>query len=223
VITFSDVAAEALQKARLYAESIVDTVREPLLVLDGDMRVRSVNQSFYSTFDVSPEETIGRLLYDLGDHQWDIPRFRTLLGDILPEEHVLKDFEIEHDFKSLGPRNMLLNARAIAHSRGRPDLILLAIEDVTERKRAEEALQQQTAELRARNAELDRFSCLVSGREMRVIELKQEVNQLADQLGQPHPYPLAFMDAAAEEVLQNSPRPAEQESEIQGRGRTSED
>ena len=86
VITFSDVAAEALQEARLYAEAIVDTVREPLLVLDADLRVRSANRSFYETFRLSPEETVGRSLYELGDRELDVPRLRALLGEILPRQ-----------------------------------------------------------------------------------------------------------------------------------------
>ncbi|MFI5397730.1 MAG: chemotaxis protein CheB [Candidatus Binatia bacterium] len=141
VITFSDVAAEALQEARLYAESIVDTVREPLLVLDGDLRVRSANQSFYATFRVSQEDTVGQLLYELGNREWDVPKLRTLLGEVLPQKHVLNDFEVEPNFESIGPRIMLLNARAIDRGGDRPYLILLAIEDITERQRAQDALQ----------------------------------------------------------------------------------
>jgi len=183
VITFSDVAAEALQKARLYAESIVDTVREPLLVLDRDMRVRSANQSFYSTFKAPPEETIGQSLYGLGNRQWDIPRLRTLLAEILPQEHVLNDFEIEHDFKSLGPRIMLLNARAILRSSGRPDLILLAIEDVTERRHAQQALQESNAlkeseeQARQNQAEL--------AHALRLSTIGEMASNLAHELNQP--------------------------------------
>jgi two-component system, chemotaxis family, CheB/CheR fusion protein len=183
VITFSDVAAEALQKARLYSESIVDTVREPLLVLDGDMRVRSANQSFYSTFKASPEETVGHLLYGLGDREWDIPRLRMLLAEVLPQEHVLNDFEIEHDFKSIGPRIMLLNARAIMRSSGRPDLILLAIEDITERKHAQqalregEALKQSEEQVRQDEAEL--------AHALRLSTISEMASNLAHELNQP--------------------------------------
>jgi two-component system CheB/CheR fusion protein len=159
VMTFSDVAAEALQQARLYAESIVDTVREPLLVLDAELRVRSANQAFYATFHVSPEETVGQLLYELGNREWDIPALRTLLGEVLPQKHVLNDFEVQTTFESVGPRIMQLNARAI--DRGdHPYLILLAIEDITERKREQAAMQvnenlkRVEEQVRQRQAEL---------------------------------------------------------------------
>jgi two-component system CheB/CheR fusion protein len=149
VITFSDVAAEALQEARLYAEAIVDTVREPLLVLDADLAVQSANRSFYQTFQVTPEATIGRPVYELGDHQLDVPRLRALLGDVLRERGTVTNFEVEHDFAKLGHRTMLLNARTLTRGGGRPDLILLAIEDITERKRAEHALRDSAAMTRA--------------------------------------------------------------------------
>ena len=127
VITFSDVAAEALQEARLYAEAIVNTVREPLLVLDSDLRVLSANRSFYQTFRLSPEQTVSRALYELNDGELDVPRLRALLGVILPDRGGLDDFEIEHDFATIGRRVMLLNARILARGGDRPDLILLAM------------------------------------------------------------------------------------------------
>ena len=120
-----------------YAQDIVDTVREPLLILDTTLRVQSGNRAFYRTFRVSPEETENRLIYELGNGQWDIPALRTLLEDIVPKSSVFNDFELEHDFPALGRRVMLLNARKLqAGHHGA--LLVLAMEDVTERRRAEE-------------------------------------------------------------------------------------
>jgi chemotaxis methyl-accepting protein methylase len=136
VVTLSDVAAEALQEARLYSEAIVDTMREPLLVLDADLRVQSANPSFYQTFQLFPAAVIGRPLYEVGGHEWDIPRLRALLGEILPGSAVMTDFEVEHEFATIGRRTMLLNARILRRAGGRPDLILVAIDDVTERRHA---------------------------------------------------------------------------------------
>src|SRR5881392_2430133 len=96
-----------------YAQNIVDTVREPLLMLDTTLRVRSANRAFYQTFHVSPEETEGRLIYELGNGQWDIPDLRTLLEDIVPRSSAFNDFELEHDFPAIGRRVMLLNARKL--------------------------------------------------------------------------------------------------------------
>src|SRR5476649_522923 len=135
--------AEADFKAiETYAQNIVDTVREPLLILDTTLRVRSGNRAFYQTFRVSLEETEDRLIYELGNGQWDIPDLRTLLEDVVPKSSVFNDFELEHDFPTIGRRVMLLNARRLragSHS----ELLVLAIEDVTERKRAAE--QQRLA------------------------------------------------------------------------------
>src|ERR1043165_4314651 len=122
-----------------YAMNIVDAVREPLLILDATLRVRSANRAFYQTFQVSAEETVGQLIYELGNGQWDIPDLRTLLEDIVPKSSVFNDFELEHTFPVIGRRVMLLNARKLqAGHHG--ELLVLAMEDVTPRKRAEEAL-----------------------------------------------------------------------------------
>ncbi len=119
------------QGAQEYAENMVDTVREPLLVLDADLKVVSASRSFYEFFHVVPEETIGRLVYDLGNKQWNIPAMRTLLEEILPQETSLRGFEVTHEFQAIGRHTMLLNAREIPQKAGKERLILLAIEDVT--------------------------------------------------------------------------------------------
>lgn len=122
-----------------YALNIVDTVREPLLILDETLRVRSANRAFYQTFQVSAGETVNRLIYELGNGQWDIPALRTLLEDIVPKSSVFNDFELAHTFPVIGRRVMLLNARKLqAGQHG--ELLVLAMEDVTARKRAEEEL-----------------------------------------------------------------------------------
>src|SRR5687767_13990 len=119
-----------------YAMNIVDTVREPLLILDTSLRVHSANQAFYQTFHVSSEETENQLIYELGNGQWDIPDLRTLLEDIVPMSSVFNDFELEHDFPVIGRRVMLLNARKLRQG-SHAELLVLAMEDVTERRRAE--------------------------------------------------------------------------------------
>lgn len=122
-----------------YSQDIVDTVREPLLMLDTTLRVHSANRAFYQTFQVSAQETEHHLIYELGNGQWDIPDLRRLLEDVVPKSSVFNDFELVHTFPVIGRRVMLLNARKLkAGSHG--ELLVLAMEDVTERRRAEEAL-----------------------------------------------------------------------------------
>jgi diguanylate cyclase (GGDEF)-like protein/PAS domain S-box-containing protein len=130
-----------LQEALEFSDAIIATVREPLVVLDKKLRLITANRSFYRTFQVNPEETEKQLIYDLGNHQWDIPRLRKLLENILPMNKAFEDFEMEHDFKSIGRRTMLLNARKIYRETNHVEMILLAIEDITARKKAEEQLK----------------------------------------------------------------------------------
>jgi PAS domain-containing protein len=123
-----------VQDAWVLAHAIVDTVREPLVVLDQDLRVVAASQSFYLTFKVTPEHTLGKLLYDLVDGQWDIPRLRVLLGKILPEQGAMENYDVEHDFPGIGRRTMLLNARKVFYEAGSHSTILLGIEDITEKR-----------------------------------------------------------------------------------------
>ena len=127
--------------AREYAESIINTVRELLLILDQDLRVITVSRSFYEFFQVKPEETIGQFIYDLDNNQWDIPKLRELLENILPRQTTFDNYEVEQDFAAIGRRIMLVNGRQIQQKPGAERIILLAIEDITERKMAEEALR----------------------------------------------------------------------------------
>jgi two-component system CheB/CheR fusion protein len=121
----------ALEEARLLAESVIATVREPLLVLDAELRIVSANRAFYAAFQAAPGQTEGRLLYEAGDGAWDIPDLKRLLQEILPRHTELRDFRVEHDFPDLGRKVMLLNARQVQRPGPHPPLILLAIEDVT--------------------------------------------------------------------------------------------
>ena len=135
-------------EAREYAESIINTVREPLIALDQDLRVVTASRSFYGVFKVKPEETIGQLIYYLGNKQWDIPKLRELLENILPEQTTFDNYEVEHDFATIGRRIMLLNARQIKRVLGKERIILLAIEDITERKRLESLLTESEERFR---------------------------------------------------------------------------
>ena len=119
------------------AEAIVDTVREPLVVLDRDLRVIAASRSFYRTFVVEPQDTQGRRLYELGDGQWNIPALRTVLEDIIPRHRTVEAYEVEHEFPTIGRRVMLLNARRVFDKDGSTAALLLAIEDVTQRREAE--------------------------------------------------------------------------------------
>jgi two-component system CheB/CheR fusion protein len=135
-VTERRLAADALGEARAFAESIVDAVRESLIVLDANLRVVSANRSFYTAFKTSREVTEGKVLYDLGNGEWDIPGLRELLERVLPEKAALDDFKVEHDFPEIGRRTMLLNARLMRPNTDAERLILLALEDITERNHA---------------------------------------------------------------------------------------
>ena len=141
IITFLDNTPlkrmeHSLEDARRYADSLIATVREPVVVLDADLRVVSANRPFYATFQVTPEETEGNLIYTLGNRQWDIPRLRSLLEEILPQQTEFESFLVEHDYPEIGRRVMRLNARKVRSDSG-PNRILLAIEDITDRKEQE--------------------------------------------------------------------------------------
>jgi len=144
VLVFRDLT-ERRQQERLvqdtldYANNIIATLREPFLVLSKDLRVKTANRQFYKTFQISPEETENQFVYDLGNRQWDIPALRTLLGEVLSNNHPIHDYAVEHDFQSIGRKIMQLNARCIHQPGNHSELILLSIEDITERRHAEEA------------------------------------------------------------------------------------
>jgi two-component system sensor kinase FixL len=137
----------ANDRALDYFQNIVETVREPLVILDSDLRVTGASRSFYRTFSVTKLETEGRLIYELGDRQWDIPALRTLLEEILPEHTEFDGFEVDHVFPRVGRRVILLNARQVVTEARSATMILLAIEDVTDRRREEQILRDSEERL----------------------------------------------------------------------------
>jgi two-component system CheB/CheR fusion protein len=151
-----------LARAREYAESIVATVREPLLVLDADLCVRTASQSFYRTFRETPETTENRFLYDLGGGQWNIPELRRLLEAIQRQEDAVDGYEVEQEFEHIGRKTMLLNARRIFQEGSQQSLTLLAIEDITARKELETALRQRVEELAAADRSKNEFLALLA-------------------------------------------------------------
>ena len=136
-----------LQRAREYAENIVDTIRESLIVLDNRLQIVSANRSFYQNFHITPGQVEGRFIHDLADLEWNIPKFLALLEKILHHSFQYEGLELDHEFPALGRRVMLLNARWVYEERGNTDRILLAMADITERKRAEEALADEKERL----------------------------------------------------------------------------
>jgi formate hydrogenlyase transcriptional activator len=185
---------DEVEEAREFVESIINTVREPLIVLDENLKVVTVSRSFYDFFKVKPEETLGQLIYDLGNKQWNIPRLRDLLEETLPENTVYKDFEVEHDFETIGPKIMHLNARRICQESSLAPLILLAIEDVTEReyykRNLEKIVETRTAELvlAKQEAEKGKQAAETSLSEIKILkeQLEQERAYLKEEIKLEH-------------------------------------
>ncbi len=151
LLAFTDITEQErvrfeLEGQKEFTEKLIDSVREAILVLGWDLRVKMANQPFYDCFQVNPAETEGLLVYDLGNGQWNIPRLRELLEGILPQQMSFDDFEVEHTFEHLGPRTMLLNARRLDHL----NLIVLAIRDITQQRRHEAQQSALMGELQHR-------------------------------------------------------------------------
>jgi PAS domain S-box-containing protein len=164
-VTVAKQLESEIQDAREYAENIVETLREPLVVLDSELQILTANHCFYDTFKVTPEETVGHFIYDVGNRQWDIPQLRFLIEEILPQNTVITDYEVEHVFPGIGRKIILLSARQIFREKIGSDIILLAMEDITDRKhladelqkahdRLESAVQKRTKELTRANLQL---------------------------------------------------------------------
>ncbi len=182
-------ADELWEVAWTYIRTVVDTVREPFLILDEKLKVLSANRTFYSVFQSTQKETEGRLVYKLGNGQWNISKLKVLLEDILPKNSYFEDFKVEHDFPKIGHKIMLLNARQIhTVNQDRPLIMLLAMEDVTKQlilenqlkkytKQLTQEVAKRTAELEVRVKELERMNKIMIGREMKMIELKAEMKK----------------------------------------------
>jgi PAS domain-containing protein len=171
-----------LEEALELSESIIGAMRDPLVVLDADLKIISVNKAFYNTFFVTPDETIGEFIYDLGNRQWDIPKLRTLLEDIIPKNSCFDDYAISHDFKTIGRRVMLLNARRIPRPPAKLRLILLCILDITDIEN--EKLKMSFEKMLDKGV----FTKLVREKESIIVEFRKEVDALLKRLGEKHKY-----------------------------------
>lgn len=169
-------ADELWNVAWTYIRTVVDTLREPFLILDKDLRVMSANRTFYLLFHVNKEETEGTLVYNLGDGQWNIPKLKILLEDILPKNTFFEDFKVEHNFPKIGHKIMILNARRIFTSGEEKPIMLLAMEDITKQVQLEDQLKEyskkltfevakRTAELEIRVKELERMNKIISDKD----------------------------------------------------------
>jgi len=164
-----------------YIKTVVDIVREPILILDKDLKVMTANESFYRTFQVDSKDTENKLVYELGNGQWDIPALRKLLEDILPKNTFFNGFEVTHDFPFVGRKVIILNARQIylksdEHPKEFPPIILLAMEDVTDMMVVAETLASHTNQLEAKHSEnTKRLEDDIGKLEKEINKLKKEV------------------------------------------------
>jgi two-component system CheB/CheR fusion protein len=142
------------------AENILDTIREPFLVLDSNLHIRRANETFYQMFHITAQETVGRLLYNVDNGQWNIPKLKIKLEEIIKNKNTFKDLEIEHKFRTAGLKTLLLNASKIRH--GKEDLVLLAMEDITERKQLTDELKRKAIDVARSNRDLTDFAHIVS-------------------------------------------------------------
>jgi transcriptional regulator with GAF, ATPase, and Fis domain len=163
------------------SDIVMDSIREPLVVLAPDLKVIKANCSFYKTFDVKPEETEGAVIYDLGNRQWNIPKLKELLEQILPGNTMFHDFEVEHQFETIGRKIMHLNARRIYTKSNETQLIMLAIEDVTDRvgykRNLEELVNKRTAELTAALEEAEKRKKIAETALFEINKLKQQLEE----------------------------------------------
>lgn len=181
----SEEIKDSKEQALHYMKTLVDVARESFLILDSDLRVVEANPTFYQSFKVTSEETKNVLLKELGNGQWDIPELNSLLKEILPEKKEVRDYGVTHTFETIGQKTILLNAKQIDSVQ----LIILAMEDITSRRGLEDKLAEytknlevtvskRTEELAARIKELEEFNESMVGREVKMAELKKEIEEL---------------------------------------------
>ncbi len=178
VVTFSDVTRlkrteGELRSEKMFAEQIIETVRQPLLVLDEKLWILSANQAFYETFEVEAKDTAGRQIYELGNGQWDIPQLRTLLEEVVPRQAAFQDFRVEHLFQQIGQKVMMVSGRRIQPTDAGPTRLLLTIEDITAREKAREELGDLNLDLEQRVTERTALA------EHRSVQLRQLAAELA--------------------------------------------
>lgn len=177
-------ADELWQVAWTYIQTVVDTVREPFVILDEHLQVISANRTFYAFFQATKEETEGKRVYDLGNGQWNVPQLSILMEDILPKNTFFTDFKVEHTFPKIGHKIMLLNARRIYKTDEERPILLLAMEDITKQKMLEDQLKiytkrltqevaKRTAQLEARVKELEETNKKLKGYEAKLAQLKR--------------------------------------------------
>lgn len=177
------------QIALHYMATLVDVARESFLILDADLRVISANPTFYQVFKVLPEQTENKFIYELGNGQWNTVELMKLLKDILPKKKIVKNYEVNHIFETIGEKTILLNARQVDSV----SLIIICIEDITVRKKLEEKLAEHTRELEVkvdkrtkdlaeRVIELESLNKTMVGRELKMVELKKEIENLKKRL-----------------------------------------
>ena len=182
-------ADELWKVAWTYIQTVVDTLREPFLILDEDLKVISANRTFYTFFQVTLEETEGKVIYELGNGQWKVPQLSILLEDILPKNTFFTDFKVEHTFPKIGHKIMLLNARRIYKNGEKRPIMLLAMEDITRQRQLEEQLKayskrlthevaKRTGQLEARVKDLEETNKKLRAYETQLQELRKQLDEL---------------------------------------------
>lgn len=173
----TDLVDNLWEKSWTYVRTVVDVVREPVLILDKDLRVMTANDSFCRTFQVEAKDTENKIIYELGNHQWDIPALRKLLEDILPKNTFFKGFEVNHEFPIVGKKVMILNARQIYFKEDKnlkfPPIILLAMEDITDMVVVAETLALHTNRMQEKSKlEIKNLQVLIKTLEKEIKQLK---------------------------------------------------